>query len=129
MGITDYSTTAHDARPRKRRDEGLARVIPIAKAKPKPALTPPTLPPPAIAVPPPPTEPEPVPDPVPSIAPPLASAAAAEAPLESSSAPVKRKAGRVKKFERVGSKYVCEVCNQKFFTKNEVEACFEAHPD
>ena len=33
-----------------------------------------------------------------------------------------------KKFIREGARYVCVVCNTKFFTKNEVEACWEVHP-
>lgn len=55
----------------------------------------------------------------------------ATAPLESTAggANVKRKNGRTKKFERAGAKYVCEVCQEKYFTKSEVEACFEGHPD
>ena len=34
---------------------------------------------------------------------------------------------RTKMFERHGAKYVCIVCKEKFFTKEEVEACFNKH--
>lgn len=126
MGLTEYNTSV-DGRPRKRGTDSFGKIIPIAKAKVKPV---PALPAPMIATPPPKkVEPQPVPTPVQTAPAPLASAAAAEAPLEIAHVEVKRKNGRVKKFERSGSKYVCEVCNEKFFTKAEVEACFEAHPD
>ena len=38
-----------------------------------------------------------------------------------------RKRGQ-KPFKRMDAKYGCSVCNELFFTKSEVEACFEAHP-
>ncbi|MCX6126956.1 MAG: hypothetical protein NTV34_19705 [Proteobacteria bacterium] len=34
---------------------------------------------------------------------------------------------RTKMFERHGAKYVCVVCKTKFFTKEEVEVCFNQH--
>lgn len=33
------------------------------------------------------------------------------------------------KFKRDGAKYVCAKCKAKFFTKDEVEKCFDAHID
>lgn len=33
-----------------------------------------------------------------------------------------------KPFTRHDAKYVCTVCATRFFTKNEVESCFESHP-
>jgi hypothetical protein len=36
---------------------------------------------------------------------------------------------RTKRFERVGSKYECIICHVKYFTKDEVEACFNGHED
>lgn len=36
---------------------------------------------------------------------------------------------RTKKFHRDGAKYVCQECNVKYFTKAEVEVCFDGHPD
>ncbi len=43
----------------------------------------------------------------------------------------KRKIPRdlTKRFERVGSKYECIICHVKYFTKDEVEACFNGHED
>lgn len=38
-----------------------------------------------------------------------------------------RKTGQ-KPFLRADARYVCSACNQKFFTKSEVEACFLEHP-
>lgn len=32
-----------------------------------------------------------------------------------------------KKFFRDGAKYVCAKCKQKYFTKIEVEKCFDSH--
>lgn len=31
------------------------------------------------------------------------------------------------KYKRDGSKYVCPKCKAKFFTKEEVEKCFDSH--
>lgn len=39
----------------------------------------------------------------------------------------KRKPGQ-KPFSRDGARYVCNACNNKFFTRSEVERCFERHP-
>ncbi|MBF0443620.1 MAG: hypothetical protein HQK54_17065 [Oligoflexales bacterium] len=38
-------------------------------------------------------------------------------------------ADRVKsdKFKRDGAKYVCNKCKKKFFTREEVEKCFDSH--
>lgn len=41
---------------------------------------------------------------------------------------VKYRESGQKPFIRDNARYVCTVCNQKFFTKSEVEACFESHP-
>jgi hypothetical protein len=35
--------------------------------------------------------------------------------------------GGDKKFFRDGAKYVCDICKQKFFTRVEVEKCFDNH--
>lgn len=52
----------------------------------------------------------------------------AEEPIAASKTKKARvKRDMTKKFERHGSKYVCEGCNAKFFTKEEVEACFDKH--
>ncbi len=32
-----------------------------------------------------------------------------------------------KKYFRDGAKYVCKVCKKKYFTKVEVEQCFDSH--
>lgn len=34
-----------------------------------------------------------------------------------------------KPFYRDGARYICSACKEKFFTKSEVEACFENHPE
>lgn len=34
-----------------------------------------------------------------------------------------------KKFFRDGARYVCTKCKSKFFTKLEVEACFDSHEE
>ncbi|MFK7872784.1 MAG: hypothetical protein AB8C84_06370 [Oligoflexales bacterium] len=34
---------------------------------------------------------------------------------------------REKKFLRDGAKYVCKTCKKKYFSKSEVEACFDSH--
>ena len=31
------------------------------------------------------------------------------------------------KFKRDGAKYVCNTCKEKFFSKGDVEACFDGH--
>ena len=31
-------------------------------------------------------------------------------------------------FYRDGARYVCKVCNEKYFTKGEVMTCFNGHP-
>ncbi len=41
----------------------------------------------------------------------------------------KKPRDKTKKFIRDGARYVCAVCNEKYFTKNEVEDCYNAHPD
>jgi len=56
-----------------------------------------------------------------------ASPPAPEATEGAATAPRKPK-DRTKKFFRDGARYVCNECNAKFFTKNEVEACWEQHP-
>ena len=129
MGITDFNSTPVPGRRRKRGTETISNVVPIVKAKVEVPAPAPVLPPPVVAAPPPAPIEQPKAPPAPIATVPLASAAAA-APSDGSGAEVKlRKGNRVKKFDRAGSKYVCEVCNQKFFTKTEVEACFDAHPD
>ncbi|WP_161597616.1 hypothetical protein [Fluviispira multicolorata] len=32
------------------------------------------------------------------------------------------------KYTRDGAKYVCSRCKKKYFSKDEVEKCFDAHP-
>lgn len=51
--------------------------------------------------------------------PPTAEAEAPKAP--------KKPRDRTKKFHREGAKYVCQECSSKYFTKVEVEACFDKH--
>ncbi len=31
------------------------------------------------------------------------------------------------KFKRDGAKYICKKCKNKFFSKGDVEACYDAH--
>lgn len=31
------------------------------------------------------------------------------------------------KFKRDGAKYVCKTCKQKFFTRDDVEKCYDSH--
>jgi transposase-like protein len=33
------------------------------------------------------------------------------------------------KFSRDGARYVCKKCKQKYFTRVEVEACYDSHKD
>lgn len=33
------------------------------------------------------------------------------------------------KFKREGAKYMCTKCKEKYFSKDEVEKCFDAHED
>lgn len=128
MFITDYSTNQLDRGRSPYSNDPVSNVIPIAKptVKPAPAAVrqPTVLTVPSVPI-------EHSPPPVLNIAAaPLASAAAAEVPSDFLETEVKhRKGNRVKKFDRAGSKYVCEVCKEKYFTKTEVEACFDAHPD
>lgn len=75
-----------------------------------------------------PAVPETVAQPIPTIGLPPAAETGAETGAEDDKKKL-RKAGRTKKFNRAGAKYVCEVCLEKYFTKSEVEKCFEAHPD
>lgn len=34
---------------------------------------------------------------------------------------------RSKKYKRDGAKYVCTECKSKFFSKEEVESCYDSH--
>ncbi len=40
----------------------------------------------------------------------------------------KKAGGSDKKYFRDGARYVCNKCKAKFFTKDEVEKCHDAHP-
>lgn len=48
---------------------------------------------------------------------------------EAAPAPKRPPRDRTKKFHRDGARYVCQECGERFFTKVEVEACFDKHPD
>jgi len=51
----------------------------------------------------------------------------AKAPEPAPPAAPSGKKGKETGFYRDGARYVCEVCNSKFFTKEEVSACFNSH--
>lgn len=38
-------------------------------------------------------------------------------------------ANSTEKYLRDGAKYVCRKCKQKYFTRVEVEACYDSHED
>ncbi len=50
-----------------------------------------------------------------------------DAPSKPQSGTTSAKKDPAKKFFRDGAKYVCAICRGKFFTKIEVEACWEKH--
>lgn len=58
-----------------------------------------------------------------------ATAPAAAAPVQSDAAPEGKEKKKKPKdmFYRDGARYVCQVCHAKYFTKDEVVKCFEAH--
>lgn len=63
------------------------------------------------------------------------NADAANVPLEpaeelaAAAAKTKKKKRPAEMFYRDSAKYACTICNERYFTKNEVTACFEKHDD
>jgi len=58
---------------------------------------------------------------------PASVAATTADPPDAPEAPQKKPKDHTKKFFRDGARYVCNECQAKFFTKSEVEKCWDAH--
>ena len=54
-------------------------------------------------------------------------AAASAVSAESDDSASKEPRDHTKKFTRAGAKYVCEICKEKYFSKEEVIRCFDGH--
>ncbi len=55
-------------------------------------------------------------------------AAATNGPMKDADGNVIYREPGMKPFKRADARYVCMACQTKFFTRNDVEKCFEGHP-